>query len=284
MNRWYRKAMLVIAGLLLGILFGGWDGWWQGVIIALLIEVFLGQLDANSDIDGVKKLVNSQEDRLKNLSETISQLEPIIDQLDYRIRIIKLYEDLDKINDYNYLHETILKQLKKLHDLSLGKDTYTTNLSSPDRFYKLGVCHTKKSLKATVCADWSLSGTNFWKFHDDYLEKQKELLKRNPSMEIIRVFIFSERTSEINARMKKESYNGIKVYYIKKEEHLRSNNPHIEDAWLDEDYVIQDDNLLVCSYPDRNNSDFRDEVTINKGEVRKKLNNFNELCKYAAEY
>ena len=100
---------------------------------------------------------------------------------------------------------------------------------------------------------------------------------------IQRVFILEENGLESAAAQMDYQYKlGIEVYYIYK------NNEYIDPEWLEEDYLIQDDELLVQIYcnthqfksQNRNN----EQITMDSVKVRKKRERFQRILERANKY
>ena len=210
----------------------------------------------------------------------------------------KVYRNLDSQPRDNKLYES----LQRLHSrvLSLNHDYFKkwacikinsflnenddffdgTNHTDPhaeDTFGIAGIQFTEKNIKAiTVVAD-------YWQdpFTLGYLEKQAELIKKGIS--ITRVFVLEKNQYDAaKGLMQYQSERGIDVYYIYK------GNEFIDPAWLEEDYLIQDERLLVeinCkSHRFDSTCSDTETITTSTVEVQIKLERYQRIIERAKKF
>lgn len=154
--------------------------------------------------------------------------------------------------------------------------TNITNPHSEDTFGISGIYYTRKSIKATTAV------SDYWEdgFTKEYLKLQGELIQGGIS--IIRIFFVEE--GKLIAAVPQMDYQykiGVSVYYI-----LR-NNEYIDPEWLQEDYLIQDDELLVqifCDSHKFSSQNYTEEITMNPVKVQKKLERFQRILERSIKY
>jgi len=210
----------------------------------------------------------------------------------------KLLRNLNSRPKDDYVYETISRvrerTLSVRHDyfkkwacvkldefLSKNDDffdgTNWTNPHSEETFGIAGIGFTKKTIKATTAV------SDYWddNFTIEYLNRQAEMIKGGVS--IFRVFIIEKGC--VDKAVKQMDYQhslGINVYYIEK------GNEYIDPTWLTEDYLIQDDELLVQIYCESHRFDSQDknneEITLNPIKVRNKVERFQRIMERSIKY
>lgn len=153
-----------------------------------------------------------------------------------------------------------------------------TDPHSEETFGVTGLPFTRKNLKAlaTVKDYWNDSFTR------KYLQTQADLI-REKQVEITRIFVVApDRYAAALEQMDYQSKLGIHVYYIK------TDNPFIDPLWLTEDYLIQDDRLLVQIHRDTQkfcaDVSGTEEITMEHPKVARKIERFNRLLERAERY
>jgi len=148
--------------------------------------------------------------------------------------------------------------------------TNWTNPHAEDTFGISGIQFTQKTLKAITAV------SDYWKdnFAIDYLKKQAQLIARGVS--ITRIFILEKGGFEAaKAQMSYQKQMGIDVYYIEKD------NEYIDPDWLKEDYLIQDDELLVQIYCETHQFVEQDEnceqITMDTVKVKRQIERFQRI-------
>lgn len=148
--------------------------------------------------------------------------------------------------------------------------TNWTNPHSEDTFGISGILFTKKSIKAITAVG------DYWEdnFTIEYLKKQGEMIKQG--VEISRIFILEkDNLKSAPSLMEYQRSLGIKVYYIYK------GNEYIDPEWLEEDYLIQDDNLLVqifcASHQFSSQNKCEEQVTVDSVQVKNKIERFQRI-------
>ena len=148
--------------------------------------------------------------------------------------------------------------------------TNWTNPHSEDTFGVSGILLTQKSLKAITAV------SDYWddRFTIDYLKKQADLVKKG--IKIQRIFILDEDKLETaRPQMEYQHRLGIEVYYIFKK------NDYIDPKWLEEDYLIQDESLLVqifcTSHQFSSQNKCEEQITVDVVQVMHKLERFQRI-------
>lgn len=155
--------------------------------------------------------------------------------------------------------------------------TNRTNPHAEDTFGISGIEFTKKSIKAIT------SVSDYWEddFTMQYLEKQAKMIREG--VEVHRVFVVeNEKSQAAVSQMSYQHSLGINVYYIKKE------NEYIDPKWLAEDYLIQDDELLVeisCETHRFESQDTTSElVTMDKAKVIRKSERLQRIFERSTKF
>ena len=82
--------------------------------------------------------------------------------------------------------------------------------------------------------------------------------------------------------MKEQVKCGIQVFYIDKD------SEYFNPQWMQEDFLIQDNELLVDiagrTHKFNKNDSVEERITMNKNEVQQKLKRFDRLLERATEY
>ena len=211
----------------------------------------------------------------------------------------KLLRNLNSKPKDDYIYETLsrvrAKTLSVQHDyfkkwvcikldefLSENDDffdgTNWTNPHSEETFGITGIDFTKKSLKATTAV------SDYWNdnFTIEYLKRQAKKIK-DENVDIYRIFILDKGGVEKAVpQMDYQHKLGIQVYYIEK------GNEYIDPSWLTEDYLIQDDELVVQIYCETHQFDSQnrnnEEITMNPIKVKKKVERFQRILERSIKY
>ena len=153
-----------------------------------------------------------------------------------------------------------------------------TNPHAEDTFGISGIKFTKKSIKAiTAVSDYWLDP-----FTQAYLDIQAEMIKNG--IKVTRVFVLNDKQQYDSAQkqMKYQAGLGIDVYFIYKK------NDFINPEWLEEDYLIQDDQLLVSiscqSHKFGSDCDETELITSSTVEVQLKLERYKRIIERAERF
>lgn len=140
-----------------------------------------------------------------------------------------------------------------------------------------GILWTKKCLLAVTSID------DYWErdnFVNKYLQAQIELIESR-NITVKRIFILkNDQFKKLESMMKFQKENGISVYYI------NANSEYFNKEWIDEDFLIQDNELLVdlkCSshkYGDVG----KEIITVNESLVHTKIDLFNSMMRNSTAY
>lgn len=210
----------------------------------------------------------------------------------------KLLRNLDSRPEDDYLFHT----LEKIRGRMLGLDhayfkkwacmkidaffsenddffdgTNWTNPHAEDTFGVSGIEFTKNTLKAITAV------SDYWNdnFTIEYLQKQGEMVKNG--VKIFRIFIIEpEKYKNAYPQMEYQTKLGINVYYIEK------GNEYIDPEWLEEDYLIQDDKLLVQIYCDTHQFLSQDksceQITMDSVKVKQKIERFQRILERSHKF
>jgi hypothetical protein len=208
---------------------------------------------------------------------------------------IDINKNVRNIESLTYLKHTIENiehpyfqkwaQTKLNFVLSQNRDFFAgTNYTFPqaaDTFGIEGLKYTKQRgiLKAVSVVNgyWDDVG-----FTQEYLKEQEDLIK-NKNVTIQRIFVFpQDKKTEFDQLMKLQKEKGIDVRFIHKE------NPFVNAEFLNEDYLIQDDKLLVqifCStYFYNEKEKFSELITIDETKVKEMITHFSRLYERSERY
>ncbi len=152
---------------------------------------------------------------------------------------------------------------------SFFNGTNWTNPHSEQTFGIEGIGYTKKSIKAIT------SVSDYWEdtFTVEYLNRQAELVK--DGILISRIFVLDKPYDANAMRQMKYQYDlGIKVFYIEK------GDAFINPEWLTEDYLIQDDTLLVqiyCASHKYESQEKNEMITMDPTKVSLKIERYQRI-------
>lgn len=156
----------------------------------------------------------------------------------------------------------------------------TTNPHAEDTFGISGIKETKSygTLRAVS------SVQNYWEddFAREYLRVQGDLIK-NKHVTIQRIFFFPQSKEEtMREMMRRQAAMGIEVYYYYLE------NEYINASWKQEDFMLQDDTLLVqltCSSHKYSEEEGDVElITLEPAVVEEKLELFFRMLERAKRF
>ena len=168
--------------------------------------------------------------------------EKIVRNLDSQPQDNELYQTLARLRDrvLGLRHDYFKKWVcMKVNGFLFENDdffdgTNRTNPHAEDTFGISGISFTKKSIKAITAV------SDYWNDHFtvEYLKQQARLIEKG--VKITRIFVIEKGGLEAaRPQMEYQKKMGIHVCYIEK------GNEFIDPEWLLEDYLIQDDELLV---------------------------------------
>lgn len=184
------------------------------------------------------------------------------------------------------LHPYFMKRIRQEIDsffeknMELFNGTYVT---SPHDIYTFGVDGISCT-KENGCIKAVSSVDDYWEddFAELYLKTQERLIKES-KVTIQRVFVFPEtKLKEREPLLKRQYKLGIDVYYI------FSENRFVDSEWLTEDYLIQDDELLVeiscVSHTFNCTNNQTETITTNPTKVQRKILKFNKLLEHSTRF
>ncbi len=153
-----------------------------------------------------------------------------------------------------------------------------THPHAEDTFGIEGINHTQRTLRCLS------SVKDYWddNFAIEYLKAQIALIKTK-GIRIQRIWVIDKENFEkLFPKMENQLKSGIELYYIFR------NTEYMNPDWLNEDYLIQDDNLLVeinCeSHKHTNGNDKTEHITINQWEVHSKIQRFMRILERAEKF
>jgi len=152
--------------------------------------------------------------------------------------------------------------------------TNWTNPHSEDTFGVSGLSFTQKSIKAVT------SVSDYWEdnFTIEYLKIQGDMASQG--IEISRIFILErDKFDSVLPQLEYQRELGIQVYYIYKD------NEYIDPKWLEDDFLIQDDKLLVqifCStHQFSSQNQCEEQITVDIVQVKNKIERFQRILERA---
>ncbi len=240
----------------------------ESMIFSALCTVFVALIDIN-----IRNQVASE-----SSDEKISKIESKICEISV---LSKLHNKLDAI-DHPYFRKHAFQRL--LSFINSNEDFFNgTNITNPhadDTFGIAGIMDTCEggNIKAvsSIKDYWSDS------FTTEYLRGQEELIKKK-NVTIQRIFFLSKSNFDsMKKLLKKQKSIGIEVYYFFCE------NEYIDPKWKDEDFLIQDNRLLVqvsCSSHKYDASNRNVElITLNESAVSEKRDTFSRMLERAKKF
>lgn len=222
-----KKYGLTVFSFIVGILISIFcvDNLVDGIILTILLTLAVTMIE--------QKIKNEQsESSLKN------ELQKIQDELCDMQQKLLWTEELQKIS-HPYFKKLMSYRIS--HFLQQNKEILAgINRTSPhadDTFGVEGISYTKEygNIKAVSSID------DYWEddFSVSYLDMQQKLI-REKHVTIQRIFILDKNQFSKKEKLLKDQHRrGIQVYYVDKK------SPYLDAEWLNDDFLIQDDELLV---------------------------------------
>jgi len=259
-----------LISLIIGVLFSNFlnSTTQETVIISLLLMIFLSLIE---------NTLKTQSNSKKNYKSS-SQLETKIDEL----KIFAEIKDLVFKQKHQYFKEWGLIKLEKFIDENRDffKGTNYTTPHSEDTFGIPGLKLTKRF--GTIRALSSVK--DYWEddFIDDYLETQRILIAEK-DVKIQRIFVINKnQLNNVKAIMEYQKKIGIDVFFI------FIGNDYINSEWLEEDYLIQDDKLLVQivikSHKFNRDASNSELITLKESIVNNRIKRFKRISERAQKY
>lgn len=265
-------SMIIVPllSLVIGVLFSNYikATKQETVVISLALMIFLSLIEHT-----IKAQFNS-----KKIYESSSQLETKIDEL----KIFAEIKDLVFKQKHQYFKEWGLIKLENFIDENreFFKGTNYTTPHSEDTFGVPGLKLTKRF--GTIRALSSVK--DYWKddFIDDYLETQRILIS-DKDVKIQRIFVIDKnQLNNVKEIMEHQKKIGIDVFFI------FSGNDYINSEWLEEDYLIQDDSLLVQievkSHKFNRDAPNSELITLKESLVNSKIKRFKRISERAQKF
>ena len=214
-----------------------------------------------------------------------SVMKKLIRHLHSRPTDENLFVSLEKLRDkvfslkHPYFRKwTAIKINKFIYDNEdFFENRNCTDPHKEDTFGVAGIEFTRKNLKALTVVN------DYWQdnFVIEYLQMQKRMIEKGITIE--RIFVVDkECMNAISQQMKSQKDLGVNVYYIERD------NEYIDPQWLQEDYLIQDEELLVqifCnSHKFGQKSDLNERITMDPVIVQNKIERFSRILERAKKY
>ena len=246
----------------------------ENAIISILVGVLTAVYSQSYSLTKITDAHKKTHLHLKvSNSDAISELNRVYRAISQIEKLINIEISSSQLHPY-FEKQTRLKlenSLLGIKDLLEGNNY--TNPHNADTFGIEGLRHTLESgiIKATSVVE------DYWedRFTIDYLNVQEELIVIK-NVTIKRIFIFPESKYEkIKPIMEKQKALGIDVCYIFKEYDF------VNKEYLKEDYLIQDNKVLVqifCESHKATNMDDKTEfITTNKTKIQEMNDHFEVL-------
>lgn len=206
-----------------------------------------------------------------------------------------IHQKFDVFETFYEFQETLNKishpYFKKQIDLALEKDIEVFVHKNNDLFN--GYVETNpyenrtfgvEGLKWTNKSIFAVSSVNdYWErdsFIDDYLLEQYNLIE-NRNVTIKRIFIATANNlKKISRIMETQKEHGIEVYYID------SSSVYFNKSWEKEDFLIQDETLLVDLQCDchKYNHIGKEIITVSDTLIHQKMDTFKKMLENAKLY
>lgn len=260
--------IIPLISLLIGVIFSNLIGasFKESIIISLLIMNVTAVFEYN-----IRNQISSEKIYEKN-----AQFEEKIDD-------IKVLSDIQD-NIYRTNHPYFKKwSYRRLEDFAqVNKEffqgTHRTSPHKEDTFGIVGISETKKhgSIKAISVIE------DYWKpcFAGEYLNAHKILIN-DKKVHIQRIFVLNkEKYQEMYSQMELQYNMGIDVYYI------FSDSKYIDPSMLLEDFLIQDNQLLVQIFCKSHNYEENNVelITINPSMVNRNIEVFNRVLERSIKF
>lgn len=259
----------------------------EAFIIGLGCSVFFAIWDLSVDTSEANEA--AIEDR-KNKSEKIDKLnhhfdksfENLEDHVYFLETFLDFYQQINKIQNPYFRRKVNSEFLKMVEQFKKEKNDLlsgfvSTNPYCVDTYGVEGIKFTKNKLLAVS------SITDYWdreNFADDYLKTQYSLIE-NQSVSIARIFVGQKLHIEsLYELMQDQCEHGIDVYY------METDSKYFSPAWKNEDFLIQDDSLIVDLKSDAHSaeSEATEIISTRKEDVERKIELFNQMLHNAKRY
>lgn len=244
------------------------DNLGMGIILTILATLLAALVEWYIKYEKDKTFYNNEFLKLEH------RLEEISNQISYTNQITTV--------EHPYFKKEIDEKMKEFlsDNQELLSGIHVTNPHADDTFGIEGISYTKEfgSIKAVS------SIPDYWEddFTKEYLKVQSELIDQK-HVTIQRIFIFEKKEwKKKEQHMKEQVKCGIQVFYIDKD------SEYFNPQWMQEDFLIQDNELLVdiagITHKFNKNDSVEERITMNKNEVQQKLKRFDRLLERATEY
>lgn len=260
----------------------------DSIIIGMGISIFIGVWILTRKIDNdYEKLDNDNEyikDRINSntryLNKGFEEVRNNTSRLEY---LLAFEKEITEIGNYYFrrqIYEALVEDLEKFKDVNntLFSGYIETTPYSINTYGIEGI----KSAKSKLSFVSSIK--DYWErteFTKDYLTVQYDLIN-NRAITIKRIFIGEyAHLLKLKPLMEEQSKQGIDVYYID------CDSDYCPNEWKTEDFLIQDDELLVlleASSHKAGATETKEIITINKALVNPRIELFKNMIHNAKSF
>ena len=273
----YLSKESVISGIIIPVVSFGFGTLFCNLIDTSLAETIIISLLFTLTASSIEHSIRNQVASDK-LSESDGKLEIKLDEL----KILSEIQEGIQRNDHPYFRRWAFRRLDQFieQNTEFFEGTNRTNPHAEDTFGIDGMKETLKfgSIKAVSVVE------DYWEdaFTKEYLRVQEELI-RTKKVRIQRIFVTSsDKLDKIIPAMEAQYKLGIEVFYI------YYDNQFVNREWLKEDYLIQDDRLLVQIYCESHKyNDMEKEtelITVVPAVVNRKIDRFLRILERAEKF
>ena len=258
------QVIIPILSLVLGLAFGiGLRNPLQGFLVSALISILVRQFYQDFRGNKNESLVDTCIQSL-NLAKNLNEFKNAIDE-----------------TEHEFFKQTAINQLKNFttsleHDVSRlrnREELCVKFYDSKNRFVEKGLNCTQKSIKATFTGFDNKSSLDSYMTnnHRNYLQQQKALIQRGVSIKRIFIIPRDKTITDENISTVLNEYHdiGVEVFYI-----------CIGNILFDpEDYLIQDDILLVKFELPKGVKAGVERLCVNEQTVAHYIDDFNAILR-----
>jgi hypothetical protein len=273
----YLSKESVISGIIIPVVSFGFGTLFCNLIDTSLAETIIISLLFTLTASSIEHSIRNQVASDK-LCESDGKLEIKLDEL----KILSEIQEGIQRNDHPYFRRWAFRRLDQFieQNTEFFEGTNRTNPHAEDTFGIDGIKETLKfgSIKAVSVVE------DYWEdaFTKEYLRVQEELI-RTKKVRIQRIFVTSsDKLDKIIPAMEAQYKLGIEVFYI------YYDNQFVNREWLKEDYLIQDDRLLVQIYCESHKyNDMEKEtelITVVPAVVNRKIDRFLRILERAEKF
>lgn len=245
----------------------------EAFLIGTCVSIFLHLWMSDSKYDA----------KYNNILSNTKDIQKKLEEINRILHVMEIYYKLSVLSDnmHPYFKKQIENVLLKSFDDFREKnqkliDGYLETSPYKEQTFGIeGLQWTKRNLLAVT------SIYDYWdrtSFVSDYLKVQYDLIK-SKKIAIQRIFIYDKKNKKLEKVMNEQKINGIEVYFI----HVDS--AYCNKEWLEQDFLIQDNVLLVdlkCK-SHKYDDEGKEIITTNRSMVSQKIEMFHKMLESATK-